>query len=116
MTVKPIRDSDGKIDMAQNLRPGTFQPGGPTCTYNGKHVNCLCYANESGGITGGILVEILTYFDSINLFPRVVGGPIPLLIVDGHQSRLDPAFIEYINNKHHLWKVCFGVPYATTIW
>ena len=68
-SVNPIRDIDGEIDMAQNLGPGTFQPGGPTCTYNGKHVSCLCYANDIGGITGEMLVEILTYFDSINLFP-----------------------------------------------
>ncbi len=25
-------------------------------------------------------------------------------------------FVEYINNKNHTWKVCLGVPYATTLW
>lgn len=39
-----------------------------------------------------------------------------MLIVDGHQSRLDPKFIHYINDKDHEWKVCFGVPYATVLW
>ncbi len=39
-----------------------------------------------------------------------------MLIVDGHQSRLDPLFVEYINNKEHKWKVRLGVPYATTLW
>ena len=39
-----------------------------------------------------------------------------MLIVNDHQSRLDPAFIDYINNERHQWKVCFSVPYATTIW
>ncbi len=38
------------------------------------------------------------------------------MIVDGHQSRLDPKFVDYINNKKHPWKVCLGVPYATTLW
>ena len=60
--------------------------------------------------------QVLTYFDLIDLFPRVIGDPIPVFIVDGHQSRLDPAFIHYINDERHQWKVCFGVPYATTIW
>jgi len=115
-SVNPIRGSDGEIDVEMNIGEGKFHPGGPKCKYNGKEVDCLAYATESGGITGDILVQILTYFDEIDLFPRVPGGPIPVLIVDGHQSRLDPAFIEYINDKGHQWMVCFGVPYATTIW
>ena len=39
-----------------------------------------------------------------------------MLIVDGHQNRLDPKFIEYINDEGHKWIVCFGVLYATTLW
>mmetsp|Transcript_19915 Transcript_19915/g.41711 ORF Transcript_19915/g.41711 Transcript_19915/m.41711 type:complete len:128 (+) Transcript_19915:150-533(+) len=46
------------------------------------------------------------FFDEIDLFPQVAGSPIPVLIVDGHQGRLDPGLIRYINNKNHLWKVC----------
>ncbi len=61
-------------------------------------------------------MKILTYFDSIDLFPRVPGGPIPMLIVDGHQSHLAPVFVEYINDKNNTWKVCLSVPYATTLW
>jgi hypothetical protein len=115
-SVNPIQGSNGEIDIAQNLGRGKFYPGGPTCFYNGKVVDCLVYANKSGGISGEILVQILTYFDDIDLFPQVAGSPIPVLIVDGHQSRLDPGFIRYIKNGNHQWKVCFGVPYTTTIW
>ena len=79
-------------------------------------VDYLAYTSKSGGITGEILVKILPYFDSINLFPRVPGGPIPMLIVDGRQSCLAPVFVEYINDKNNTWKVCLGVPYATTLW
>lgn len=57
----------------------------------------------------------ISIFDAINLFPRLPGGPTPFLVVDGHQSRLDPDFIEYINDEKHRWVVCFGVPYATTL-
>ena len=39
-----------------------------------------------------------------------------MLIVDGHQSCLDPRFVTYINDKTHEWRVCFGVPYATVLW
>ena len=102
--------------MDINFGEGRYYPGGPTCKYNGKVVDCLTFISESGGITGDILVEILTYFDQIDLFPRVPGGPIPFLVVDGHQSRLYPKFVEYINDHDHRWKVCLGVPYATTLW
>ena len=45
-----------------------------------------------------------------------MNGKIPVIVIDCHQSRLDPAFIAYINNPAHLWKVCLGVPYATSLW
>ena len=61
-------------------------------------------------------MKVLQHFDGIDLFPREKDGPILMLIVDGHQSHLDPFFVEYINNREDRWKVCLGVPYATTLW
>ncbi|KAL3804780.1 hypothetical protein ACHAW5_001887 [Stephanodiscus triporus] len=115
-SVTPILAVDGEFHLELNFGEGKYYPGGPTCKYNGKFVDSLVFTSESGGITAEILVEILTYFDSIDLFPRVPGGPIPFLIVDGHQTRLDPIFVEYINDSNHTWKVCLGVPYATSLW
>ena len=45
-----------------------------------------------------------------------MNGKIPVIVIDGHQSRLDTAFIPYINDPAHLWKVCLGFPYATSLW
>jgi hypothetical protein len=53
-------------------------------------VDCLTFASESGGFTGAILVKVLEYFDALHLFNRYPGNPVPMLIVDGQQSRLDP--------------------------
>ena len=39
-----------------------------------------------------------------------------MMILDGHQIRLDPTFINYINDDGHPWKICLGVPYATVLW
>jgi hypothetical protein len=115
--VQPVLSGDGKeIILELNFGEGKYYPGGPKCKYKGKIVDCLTFASESGGITGEILVKVLQHFDGIDLFHREKDGPIPMLIVDGHQSRLDPLFVEYINNKEHKWKVCLGVPYATTLW
>jgi len=57
----------------------------------------------------------LKEFDTLDLFPRV-NGKMPLIVIGGHQSRLDPVFIADINNPAHLWKMCLGVPYATSLW
>ncbi len=112
----PLRNEKGEIDLELNIGQSKYYPEGPKCKYRGRDVECLTFASESGGITGAILVKILEYFDTLQLFERYPGGPIPLLIVDGHQSRLDPRFVSYINNKDHEWRVCLGVPYATILW
>ena len=114
-TIDLIRDDDGNIILEANTGEGKAYPGRPTCKYNGKIIPCLMYASKSGGITGAILVSVLTEFDSRDMFPRV-NGLIPGLVVDGHQSRLDPVFVGYINNPAHPWKVCLGVPYAMSLW
>ena len=78
-------------------------------------VGCLVFANENCGISGSILVTILEHFDGIDLFPWLPGGAIPMLIVDGNQSQLDPQFIEYINNEGRCWKMCLDEPYAIRV-
>ena len=109
LSVTPILTANGNnIDMDINFGEGKYYPGGPTCKYNGKVVDCLTFISESGGITGDILVDIIIYFDQIDLFPCVPGGPIPFLVVDGHQSRLYPKFVEYINDPSHHLKVFLG--------
>ena len=116
-SVQPVLSGDGKeIILELNFGEGKYYPGGPKCKYKGKIVDCLTFASESGGITGEILVKVLQHFDGIDLFPRENDGPIPMLIVDGHQSHLDPLFVECINNKEHKWKVCLGIPYTRTLW
>src|SRR5688572_8130563 len=43
-------------------------------------------------------------------------GVAPVLIVDGHESRINYEFLSYVNNLQHKWYVCLGVPYATSYW
>jgi hypothetical protein len=115
--VEPVRGEDGEIRTdGINYGPGKYFPNGPTCTYRGKTIPCATYITESGGISGEILVSILRTLDDLDVFPRVPGGPVPVLIIDGHDSRLDPMFLTYINGEGHVWKVCLGVPYATSYW
>ncbi len=116
ITVEPLKNDRGEIEMSTNMGKGKYFPGGPKCQCNGKESCCLCYSSESRGITGNILIKILTYFDSIDISPRLPDGPIPMLLIDGHQSCLDPAFIDYINYPRHEWRVVYGFPCATVLW
>ncbi len=36
--------------------------------------------------------------------------------MDGHRSRFELPFLEYVVNEEHPWAVCIGVPYGTHIW
>ena len=53
--------------------------------------------------------------DRRNLFPRNDGVK-PFLLLDGHGSRLEYPFLQYINKEEDYWVVCLGVPYGTALW
>ena len=67
------------------------------------------------GITSEILAEVLQRIDSYNVFSRE-DGRMPFLLLDGHQSRFELPFLEYITDSKHEWQVCIGVPYGTLLW
>ena len=116
--VQPEKDEMGNIifdEATTNHRPGKYLPGGPTCIYNGKKIPCATYIIESSGIRAYIIVSLLTVLDELYVFPRD-SGIISFMLINGHSSRLDPKFLTYINNCNHQWKVCLGVPYATSLW
>ena len=43
-------------------------------------------------------------------------GKTPFVLVDGHSSRFNLEFLNYINDDEHPWTVCIGVPYGTSHW
>ena len=43
-------------------------------------------------------------------------GKRPFLLLDGHGSRLQLSFLEYIHSEQYPWVVCIGVPYGTALW
>jgi hypothetical protein len=53
--------------------------------------------------------------DDLNLFDRQ-DGINPFLLLDGHGSRFELPFLEYVTCKDHVWKVCIVVPYGTSYW
>ena len=117
MTVDPVLDENGETLMSDvNFGKNKYFPSGPTCHFRGKEIPYLPLSSPCGGITGALLVEILSWLDSHDIYEREENGPEPFLIVDGHGSRLDPDFVEYISNKKHVRHVNLGVPHATSYW
>jgi len=115
ITIQPKGDPNDPDFILKNSGKGCYLPGGPECWYKGKKVPALVRWHESGSITSQILVEILKTLDLYNLFPRNDGVK-PFLLLDGHGSRLELPFLQYINNPADHWIVCIGVPYGTSLW
>ena len=57
------------------------------------------------GISLDLLMQMLKRMDTLALFPRLPGGPLSFILLDGHGSRLNLPFLEYINHPDHIWKV-----------
>jgi hypothetical protein len=117
ITVDPVKDENGEIVLSDvNFREGKYFPSGPTCLFRGKQIPYLPLTSPSGGITGDLLVEILSWLDKNEVFDRVDGGPEPFLVLDGHESRLSAVFVDYITSPEHVWHVNLGIPHATSYW
>lgn len=115
--VEPIVDENNNVLLVEgNFGEGKYMPSGPTCVFRGKRIPMLPLISPSGGITGQLLVEILMYLDKLEVYERIPGGPVPVIVLDGHDSRLELCFLEYINDPAHYWYVSIGVPYATALW
>jgi hypothetical protein len=39
-----------------------------------------------------------------------------MLLLDGHGSRFESTYLEYVNDARNKWTVCIGVPYGTNLW
>ena len=63
-----------------------------------------------------MLMQMLKRMDTLALFPRLPGCPLPFILLDGHGSRINLPFLECINHPDHIWKMCFGLPNGTALW
>jgi hypothetical protein len=97
--------------------PGKRYPGGPTTVVNGKEFPCVFAASPSASMTDKILAMVMKRLDDFGLTYRdEVEGVYPMLIMDGHGSRLGLEFLRYVNNKDTKGMVMVGAPYATQKW
>jgi hypothetical protein len=112
----PFAEWIGNEDnIAENSGDGKAYPFGPTCTFRGKTVPCFCCNSESGSINGSLLTSMLRYIDEKHVFDRTTGLA-PFLLLDGHGSRFELEFLEYIHSDETKWTVNIGLPYGTSYW
>jgi hypothetical protein len=111
--VEWVGDED---DIKNNSGDGKTYPYGPVCVFKGKEVPCFCCNSESGSITGELLTAMLKYIDDLQVFDRSTTGLNPFLLLDGHGSRFELQFLEYINREETKWHVNIGLPYGTSYW
>jgi hypothetical protein len=90
--------------------------GGPTCTFHGKEIPCHVNVSPNASISSKMLVEMLSDMDGAEIFDQLTNGPKPFLLLDGHHSRMELPFLQYIHNYAHPWVVCIGIPYGTHLW
>ena len=107
---------DDDIFSEDHHGPGKYFPGGPRCRFRGIDVPCYVTCSPKGSITSQILADVLKWLDDRNVFPRDDNSPTPFLLLDGHGSRLEIPFLQYINDPKHKWVVCIGCPNGTSLW
>ena len=110
---------DTNKTLEENFGPGKALPGLPRCSFRGKEVPGLLAVTPKGSITSKILRKALETLDNLGIYQRSEGGPTPMIILDGHDSRLQVPFLEYVNKKKDgksIWRACIGLPNATAKW
>ena len=109
-------ESPGLIRL-QMIGEGKLFPGAPICNYKGVEVPAYVTFSESGGMDASILTGIFNRLDDLGIYKvDRQNGLEPFVLLDGHGSRFDLKFLEYVNDEHHKWNACIGVPYGTALW
>jgi len=117
ITISPEKDERQQIILGEiNQGKGKYFCGSPSCHFHIKDIPTIFFVSPSGGITTEILVKILQNLDEQHVFKREQDGCMPMIILDGHGSRLKPSILNYINEIATKWKLLFGFPNGTTYW
>ena len=112
----PLRlGADDTETLEMNMMDGGAMSGGPVCSFRGKEIPTFVACSQNASITSQILADMLAYLDKLEVYDRKEGIS-PFLLLDGHHSRMEAPFLEYVNNAETEWFVCIGVPYGSHMW
>jgi hypothetical protein len=85
-------------EIEKNMGEGKALPLGSECMFNGKNIPCFGCCSDSGTITGILLRDMLEAVYKLDVFDRS-NGLNPFLLLDGHGSRFELEFVEYIHDE-----------------
>ena len=88
---------DSSKTTEENMGEGKAITGLPVWKFRGELIPGLMCMSPKGSISSKIVTEAIKYLDQINVFERHQDGPSPFGLLDGHGSRLQLPFLEYIN-------------------
>lgn len=92
-------------DYMANVGAGKYYPMGPKCMVDGKEVPCYTDCSPNGSMTSTILKRILEKMDGLGVVSRGLNEDgseyYPVIIIDGHISRMGLPFLKYINDAKH---------------
>ena len=83
--------------------------------YRDKVIPYLCQWSLKGSMTSKILKTIVHTLDVLEIFDQS-SGILPTLLFNGHGSRLQLLFLQYVTDPAHLWVVLIRVLYDTSVW
>ena len=79
---------DRDVEVDKQVGEGKAFPGSPYCEYRGKRIPAVVAVSPKGSMTSEILATALDRLDELDVFPRTSGGPIPCVLFDAHDTRL----------------------------
>jgi len=106
---------DDNKSVKENSGKGKTFPGSPKCYFRGKEVEAFVTCTPKGSVTSDILKQVFERLDNMGMYERV-DGRVPMALFDAHDLRLQVPFLQYINDKNHIWKFCIGLPNGTHKW
>ena len=103
-----------------NFGIGRRYPGLQLFREDGTIIPICWAASPKACMTGEILTLVFRQMDKLGITKRGFnenGSPVtPLVILDGHPSRMDSEFLTYINEITSKWTAVLGAPYGTSKW
>lgn len=116
----PFADFDDD-DYASNFGPGKRFPGLPIHDHEGKEVPVVFAATTNASMTSTVLMQIFEKMDEKGISKREYDSngklvKYPVVILDGHVSRMGEDFLVYINEDGTFWGCVLGAPYGTHIY
>lgn len=79
-------------------------------------VPCFVTCTPKEGITSMVLGDMLKRMENVDLFPPKLGGQLPFLLLNEHNSNFQLHFLEYVNNQQYCLVVYIGLPNRIAFW